>query len=259
MPRKSYSTRDALDEDDMSEKITALVTGASRGIGAAIAHRLIEDGYFVVGTATSQDGAQAIDERLGDHGVGIRLDVADSDSVASVAGLIGEKAPMPLIVVNNAGVTKDNLLMRMSDAEWNEVIETNLSGAFRVTKPMLRGMLKARWGRVINVGSVVGRLGNPGQGNYVASKAGLEGFTRSLAMEVASRGITVNAVAPGFIETDMTDALSEDQSAAMLERIPLGRMGSVNEIAATVSFLCSQHAGYITGQTLQVNGGLYFG
>ncbi len=149
--------------------------------------------------------------------------------------------------------------MRMSDAEWNEVIETNLSGAFRVTKPMLRGMLKARWGRVINVGSVVGRLGNPGQGNYVASKAGLEGFTRSLAMEVASRGITVNAVAPGFIETDMTDALSEDQSAAMLERIPLGRMGSVNEIAATVSFLCSQHAGYITGQTLQVNGGLYFG
>ena len=166
---------------------------------------------------------------------------------------------MPLIVVNNAGVTKDNLLMRMSDGEWNEVIETNLSGAFRVTKPMLRGMLKARWGRVINVGSVVGRLGNPGQGNYVASKAGLEGFTRSLAMEVASRGITVNAVAPGFIETDMTDALSEDQSAAMLERIPLGRMGSVNEIAATVSFLCSQHAGYITGQTLQVNGGLYFG
>ena len=149
--------------------------------------------------------------------------------------------------------------MRMSDAEWNEVIETNLSGAFRVTRPMLRGMLKARWGRVINVGSVVGRLGNPGQGNYVASKAGLEGFTRSLAMEVASRGITVNAVAPGFIETDMTDALSEDQSAAMLERIPLGRMGSVNEIAATVSFLCSQHAGYITGQTLQVNGGLYFG
>jgi 3-oxoacyl-[acyl-carrier protein] reductase len=147
----------------------------------------------------------------------------------------------------------------MSDAEWNEVIETNLSGAFRVTKPMLRGMLKARWGRVINVGSVVGRLGNPGQGNYVASKAGLEGFTRSLAMEVASRGITVNAVAPGFIETDMTDALSEDQSAAMLERIPLGRMGSVNEIAATVSFLCSQHAGYITGQILQVNGGLYFG
>ena len=243
----------------MSEKITALVTGASRGIGAAIAHQLTEDGYFVVGTATSQHGAQSINERLADHGVGIRLDVADSDSVANVARLIGEKAAMPLIVVNNAGVTKDNLLMRMSDAEWNEVIETNLSGAFRVTKPMLRGMLKARWGRVINVGSVVGRLGNPGQGNYVASKAGLEGFTRSLAMEVASRGITVNAVAPGFIETDMTDALSEDQSAAMLERIPLGRMGSVNEIAVTVSFLCSQHAGYITGQTLQVNGGLYFG
>ena len=149
--------------------------------------------------------------------------------------------------------------MRMPDDDWNEVIETNLSGAFRVTKPMLRGMLKARWGRVINVGSVVGRMGNLGQGNYVASKAGLEGFTRSLAMEVASRGITVNAVAPGFIETDMTNALSDEQSAAMLDRIPLGRMGSVDEIAATVSFLCSQHAGYITGQTLQVNGGLYFG
>jgi 3-oxoacyl-[acyl-carrier protein] reductase len=161
--------------------------------------------------------------------------------------------------VNNAGITKDNLLMRMSDAEWSQVIDTNLSGSFRVTKPLLRGMLKARWGRVINIGSVVGRLGNPGQGNYVASKAGLEGFTRSLAMEVASRGITVNAVAPGFIETDMTEALTDEQSAAMLERIPLGRMGSANEIAATVSFLCSQQAGYITGQTLQVNGGLFFG
>jgi 3-oxoacyl-[acyl-carrier protein] reductase len=148
--------------------------------------------------------------------------------------------------------------MRMSESEWSEVLDTNLSGAFRVTKPVLRGMLKARWGRVINVGSVVGRLGNPGQGNYVASKAGLEGFTRSLAMEVASRGVTVNAVAPGFIVTDMTEALTQDQTAAMLEGIPLGRMGEATEIAAAVSFLCSEQAGYITGQTLQVNGGLFF-
>ena len=196
----------------MSEKITALVTGASRGIGAA-----------------------------------------------SAVGQVNEIGSPPLVLVNNAGITKDNLLMRMSDAEWTEVINTNLSGSFRVTKPLLRGMLKARWGRVINVGSVVGRLGNAGQGNYVASKAGLEGFTRSLAVEVASRGITVNAVAPGFIETDMTEALTDEQSAAMLERVPLGRMGSTSEIAGTVSFLCSQQAGYITGQTLQVNGGLFFG
>jgi len=165
---------------------------------------------------------------------------------------------MPLVLVNNAGITKDNLLLRMSDTEWSEVIDTNLNGAFRVTKPILRGMLKARWGRVINMGSVVGRMGNPGQGNYVASKAGLEGFTRSLALEVASRGVTVNAVAPGFIATDMTESLTEEQSAMMMARIPLGRMGNVEEIAATVAFLASENAGYITGQTLQVNGGLHF-
>ena len=197
--------------------------------------------------------------RLGDQGTGLKLDISDADSVAEVISRVAEIASAPLVLVNNAGITKDNLLMRMSEVEWSDVIDTNLSGAFRVTKPVLRGMLKARWGRIVNVGSVVGRLGNPGQGNYVASKAGLEGFTRSLAMEVASRGVTVNAVAPGFIATDMTEALTEDQTKVMLDRIPLGRMGEASDVAATVSFLCSESAGYITGQTLQVNGGLLFG
>lgn len=243
----------------MAERRTALVTGASRGIGAAIAEQLVSDGYFVAGTATSEAGAQAIATRLGDKGAGLELDVGSAESVANCLAQVTEWAGAPLVLVNNAGITKDNLLMRMSEAEWTEVIDTNLSGAFRVAKPVLRGMLKARWGRIVNVGSVVGRLGNPGQGNYVASKAGLEGFTRSLAMEVASRGVTVNAIAPGFIETDMTDALTQEQKDAMLERIPLGRMGEAEEIAGTVGFLCSDQAGYITGQTLHVNGGLLFG
>ena len=242
----------------MTERVIALITGASRGIGAAIADRLREDGFFVVGTATSVAGADAITARLGEQGRGLQLDVASPESVTELFAQVSDLASAPLILVNNAGITKDNLLMRMSEIEWSEVLDTNLSGAFRLTKPFLRGMLKARWGRVINVGSVVGRLGNPGQGNYVASKAGLEGFTRSLAMEVASRGVTVNAVAPGFIVTDMTEALTQEQSAAMLKRIPLGRMGETTEIAAAVSFLCSEQAGYITGQTLQVNGGLFF-
>ena len=241
------------------EQVTALVTGASRGIGAAIADRLTRDGYFVVGTATTEHGALEISNRLGTRGAGLVLNVGDADSVANALSQITEITAAPLVLVNNAGITKDNLLMRMSEAEWSDVIDTNLSGAFRVTKPMLRSMLKARWGRIINVGSVVGRLGNPGQGNYVASKAGLEGFTRSLAIEVASRGVTVNAVAPGFIETDMTQALSDGQTTTMLDRIPLGRMGAVQEVAATVSFLCSKDAGYITGQTLHVNGGLLLG
>jgi 3-oxoacyl-[acyl-carrier protein] reductase len=243
----------------MTERVTALVTGVTRGIGAAIADRLTRDGYFVVGTATTESGALEIDNRLGTRGAGLVLNIGATDSVANALSQIAEITAVPLVLVNNAGITKDNLLMRMSEAEWSDVIDTNLSGAFRVTKPVLRGMLKARWGRIINVGSVVGRLGNPGQGNYVASKAGLEGFTRSLAIEVASRGVTVNAVAPGFIETDMTQALSDDQTTTMLDRIPLGRMGAVQEVAATVSFLCSEDAGYITGQTLHVNGGLLLG
>jgi len=243
----------------MTEQRTALVTGASRGIGAAIADRLVADGYFVAGTATSDAGAQAISARLAGNGVGLRLNVADSESVSQCLAQVAEASGAPLVLVNNAGITKDNLLMRMTEAEWGDVIDTNLSGAFRVAKPVLRGMLKARWGRIVHVGSVVGRLGNPGQGNYVASKAGLEGFTRSLAMEVASRGVTVNAVAPGFIATDMTDELTQEQKDVMLDRIPLGRMGEAEEIAATVGFLCSDQASYITGQTLQVNGGLLFG
>ena len=242
----------------MTDRVTALVTGASRGIGASVVKALVAAGLYVVGTATSESGAEQISAALGDDGFGLVLKLQDCESIAGAFSEIKDRVAMPLVLVNNAGITKDNLLLRMSDAEWSEVIDTNLNGAFRVTKPILRSMLKARWGRVINMGSVVGRMGNPGQGNYVASKAGLEGFTRSLALEVASRGVTVNAVAPGFIATDMTESLTEKQSAMMMERIPLGRMGNVEEVAATVAFLASENASYITGQTLQVNGGLHF-
>ena len=236
---------------------TALVTGASRGIGAAIADELARLGYFVFGTATSEAGAENISNQLQSQGRGLVLRVQDQTSVDNAFREMLDGAPAPLIVVNNAGVTRDNLMLRMSADEWQEVLDTNLNGAFRVTKAALRGMIKARWGRVINVGSVVARLGNPGQANYVASKAGLEGFTRSLALEVGSWGITVNLLAPGFIETDMTAALSSEQRAAMLTRIPLGRMGTAKEVAALAGFLSGDDAAYITGQTIHVNGGMF--
>lgn len=234
----------------------ALVTGASRGIGAAILDRLLEEGYFVAGTATSDGGRDAIQARVGDKGLGLTMDISDSGSIQSALEMLGEHGT-PAILVNNAGITQDNLFMRMSEEEWTQVIETNLNGLYRVTKACVRGMIKSRWGRIINVGSVVGRMGNPGQANYAASKAGIEGFTRALALEIASRNITVNTIAPGFIATDMTNELTEEQKAAMLERIPAQRMGDVSDVAAAVAYLASEQAGYITAQTLQVNGGLY--
>lgn len=233
----------------------ALVTGASRGIGAAILKRLQADGLTVVGTATSAAGAASIQEQLGDTGQGIELRLNEPGSVDAAIEQLGDLTPT--ILVNNAGITRDNLMLRMSEAEWSDVLETNLTGTFRITKALLRGMVKARWGRVVNIGSVVGRMGNAGQANYVATKAAVEGFSRSLAQEVASRNITVNVVAPGFISTDMTDVLSQEQRSAMLTRIPAGRLGQPEDVAAAVAFLVNEEAGYITGQTLQVNGGMY--
>lgn len=240
------------------ESKSALVTGASRGIGSAIAEKLADQGFFVIGTATTAAGAEQISKDLGDRGCGLKLLVQDQHSVeAMVEELATLEVGSPLILVNNAAITRDNLMLRMSAEEWQDVVDTNLSGAFRVTKALLRNMVKARWGRIINVGSVVGRLGNPGQANYVASKAGLEGFTRSLALEVASRGITVNLLAPGLIETDMTTELTNEQRDAMLTRIPLGRMGQANDVAAAAAFLSSDDGAYITGQTLHINGGMF--
>ncbi len=239
-----------------AEPIAALVTGASRGIGKAIAQRLSDD-YFVIGTATSEHGAQAITTALGANGLGLVMRVDDDESVSSVYSELSERSLQPLVVVNNAGITRDNLLLRMKTAEWQEVLETNLGGLYRVVKPALRAMMKARWGRIINLSSVVARMGNAGQSNYVATKAGIEGFTRALAHEVASRGITVNAVAPGFIESDMTADLTPEQVELMLARVPLGAMGATTDIAAAVAFLAGSGAGYITGETLHVNGGLH--
>ena len=240
------------------ERKVALVTGASRGIGAAIASALSDAGFVVVGTATSDGGAAAIDERLAPcGGAGMKLNVADAESVAEVLAAVTDRFGAPLVLVNNAGITRDNILMRMKEDEWGDVIDTNLNALYRMSKAVLRGMTKARWGRIINITSVVGAMGNAGQSNYAATKAGAGGFARALARELGSRSITVNAIAPGFIDTDMTKALTDDQRDVMLQQIPLGRLGEPEEIAELVRFLASDAAGYITGETIHINGGMY--
>lgn len=238
----------------------ALVTGASRGIGQAIALELGRQGAIVIGTATSEGGATRIAETLqanGIQGSGLMLDVCSDESVAAVLEQVQQRHGSPAILVNNAGITRDNLMLRMKDDEWFDVIDTNLNSLYRLSKAVLRGMTKARWGRIVNIGSVVGAMGNAGQANYAAAKAGLEGFSRALAREVGSRAITVNAVAPGFIDTDMTRELPEAQRDALLTQIPLGRLGQAEEIARVVAFLASDGAAYVTGATIPVNGGMY--
>jgi len=234
----------------------ALVTGASRGIGAAIAAALAAAGATVVGTATSEGGAEGIGTALGGAGRGVVLNIADEDSVSAAIADIQAKEGAPTILVNNAGITRDNLLMRMKPEEWDDVIATNLTGTFRVSKACLRGMMKAKKGRIVNIASVIGITGNAGQANYAAAKAGLIGFSKSLAKEIGSRNITVNVIAPGFIDTDMTRVLPDDQREALLTQIPLNRLGEGADIANAVVFLASQAGGYITGETLHVNGGM---
>ena len=241
----------------MSINRTALITGASRGIGNSVAERLADDGFFVVGTSTTESGVENIDGWLGDRGIGLLMRVEDSALVEASVQRISERCGDVSVLINNAGITRDSLLVRMKDEDWSDVIETNLTGTFRLCKSVLRSMIKARWGRIVNLGSVVGRMGNPGQTNYAASKAGIEGLTRALAQEVGSRGITVNCVAPGFIDTDMTAMLGDTQVDNLAATIPLGRIGSPQDVASAVSFLVSEDASYITGETLHVNGGLY--
>nr|WP_288453307.1 3-oxoacyl-ACP reductase FabG [uncultured Pseudomonas sp.] len=238
----------------------ALVTGASRGIGQAIALELGRQGAVVIGTATSEAGAERIAATLKENGIegtGLMLNVSNDESVAATLEKIQKDFGQVLVLVNNAGITRDNLMLRMKDEEWYDVIDTNLNSLYRLSKAVLRGMTKARFGRIINIGSVVGAMGNAGQVNYAAAKAGLEGFGRALAGEVGSRSITVNAVAPGFIDTDMTRELPEAQREALLTQIPLGRLGQAQEIANVVSFLASDGAAYVTGATIPVNGGMY--
>jgi len=244
----------------MLEEQIALVTGASRGIGAAVALELGKQGATVIGTATTTDGAEQISKSLRQDNVkgeGMVLNVNDTAQIEVVLRTIAEKFGVITILVNNAGITRDTLLMRMSEDDWDAVLSTNLKSAFRLSQAVLRPMMKARQGRIISISSVVGHMGNAGQTNYAAAKAGMAGFTKSLAREVGSRGITVNCVAPGFIDTDMTRALSEEQRSELVRHVPVGRLGSVNDIAAAVAFLASPRAGYITGETLHVNGGMY--
>ena len=238
-------------------KPVALVTGASRGIGKAIAEKLAEDGFFVVGTATTDSGAEAISGYLAENGKGLKLNVADAVSVEEVIKTVNDSYGSPTVLVNNAGITRDNLLMRMKDEEWDDIINTNLTSVFRMSKAVLRGMMKAKTGRIINISSVVGATGNAGQANYAAAKAGMVGFAKSMAKEVGSRNITINTVAPGFIDTDMTKELGDDIKATLLAGIPLSRLGSAQEVAHAVAFLASEGAAYITGETLHVNGGLF--
>jgi 3-oxoacyl-[acyl-carrier protein] reductase len=243
----------------MSSQI-ALVTGASRGIGRAIAMRLAGQGQTVIGTATTASGSQAISSAFAEagwKGRGMVLDVCDGAAIDALIRTVTEEFGTPTILVNNAGITRDNLLMRMKDEDWEAILQTNLSSVYRMSKACLRGMIKARTGRIVNITSVVGATGNAGQSNYAAAKAGVIGFTKSLAKELGSRNITVNAVAPGFIDTDMTRSLPEAHAKDLLAAIPLGRLGSPEEIAGAVAFLCSVDAGYITGETLHVNGGMY--
>ena len=242
----------------MSTKI-ALVSGASRGIGAAIADKLASAGMTVIGTATTQGGAEAITSRIksaGHLGSGMVLNVGDAAQIDTVIKQIASEYGAIDVLVNNAAVTRDNLLMRMKEDEWQEVLDTNLTSVYRLSKACMRGMMKSRWGRIVNISSIVGATGNPGQANYAASKAGVVGMSKSIAYEVASRGITVNCVAPGFITTAMTDKLNDEQKAGILTQVPAGRMGEADEIAAAVLYLSSTEAAYVTGTTLHVNGGM---
>jgi 3-oxoacyl-[acyl-carrier protein] reductase len=242
--------------------LVCLVTGASRGLGAAIAGQLGEMGGTVIGTATSASGADAIAERFaskGYTGTGLVLNVTDDESVAAAIEAINGQFGAVMVLVNNAGITRDTLLIRMKDEDWDAILDTNLKSAFRMSKACLRGMMKARYGRIINISSIVGITGNVGQANYAAAKAGLIGFSRSLAQEIASRNITVNVVAPGFIQSDMTNELNEDQKQALMQKIPMARLGRPEDIAGAVAFLVSPYADYITGTVINVNGGMYMG
>ena len=244
------------------EKRVALVTGASRGIGHAIAGAMADAGFVVVGTATGESGVEKINAMLSgksNQGGGVIMNVADSESVSAAIKDIQDRFGVPLVLVNNAGITRDNIMLRMKEDEWQDVINTNLNALYRVSKAVMKGMTKARWGRIINISSVVGLMGNAGQANYAAAKGGVEGFTRALARELGSRNITVNSVAPGFIQTDMTDELGDAQRESLLAQIPLGRLGSAEEIASAVCWLASDGAAYVTGTTINVNGGMFTG